>query len=74
MVEGQRVIILDHMKNMAVYNIIAREIFYLLFGAIISFGALEVVWPRSVLAYIDLNWLLIGWVVSGIVVIMIRER
>ena len=57
---------------MSLFNIFIQELFYVLLAAILIFVGLELLWPRMVLAYIDLNWLLMGWVVSGILVIMVN--
>lgn len=46
-----------------------RELFYVLTGAIVIFSLLEIIWPGVVLAYINLNWILIFWLVAGIVVL-----
>ncbi|MFW5888543.1 MAG: hypothetical protein ACOCVY_02390 [Patescibacteria group bacterium] len=51
-----------------------QELFYVLLAALVIFGVLESLWPRLVLAYININWLLIGWVVSGIVVIIVDNN
>jgi hypothetical protein len=51
-----------------------QELFYVLLAAIIIFGVLELLWPRLVLAYININWLLIGWVVSGILEIIVNRE
>ena len=46
-----------------------RELFYVLTGAIVIFSLLEIIWPGVVSAYINLNWILIFWLVAGIVVL-----
>lgn len=50
-------------------NFILREFFYVLTGAIVIFSLLEIIWPGVVSAYINLNWILIFWLVAGIVVL-----
>jgi hypothetical protein len=52
---------------------IAEEIFYVLSGAIAVFVLLEVVWPGVVLAYININWVLIFWLVNVIVILTINK-
>ena len=54
-------------------NIILREFFYVLTGSLVLLGFLELVWPGVVLAYINLNWVLILWLFAGILVLLIRE-
>ncbi len=51
------------------FSIIFRELFYVLTAALVIFALLEVIWPGIVLAYINLNWLLIFWLIIGIVTI-----
>lgn len=46
-----------------------RELFYVLTGALAVFSLVETVWPGTVLAYINLNWILIFWLVVGIVIL-----
>ena len=46
------------------------ELFYLFTGALAIFVALECFWPGVVLAYININWVLILWLVDGIVLVM----
>ncbi len=53
-------------------NSIAKELFYSLTGALINFVLMEIFWPGLVLAYINLNWVLIFWLIFGIVVIDIN--
>lgn len=54
----------DHRKKII---IILEELFYVLTGGIAVFVALELVWPGVVLAYININWVLILWLSAGIV-------
>ncbi len=51
-----------------------QELFLVLLAAIIIFSVLELIWPRMVLSYININWLLLGWVVSGIVIVIINRQ
>jgi hypothetical protein len=53
---------------------IAEEIFYVLSGAIAIFVLLEIVWPGVVLAYININWVLIFWLVNVIVILLISKQ
>jgi len=49
-----------------------KEIFYCLTGALVVFSGLEFLWPDLVLAYININWVLILWLASGIVIVMTK--
>lgn len=51
-----------------------KELFYVLTGAVVLFGVLELVWPGVVLSYFNLNWLLIFWLIIGIVLLVIRKE
>ncbi len=50
-----------------------KELFYALTGALVIFCALELVWPGIVLAYVNINWLLIFWLIVGIVILSRRQ-
>lgn len=50
-------------------NSVLKEIFYVLTGALVVFAFLELVWPGVVLAYINLNWVLILWLLDGILIL-----
>jgi fucose permease len=57
--------------NMIKYiNTITKELFYVLTGALIIFIILEIVWPGVVLAYININLVLIFWLAVGIVILL----
>jgi len=46
------------------------ELFYTLTGAILLFASLEIIWPGMVLAYLNLNYLLIFWLIIGIIILL----
>lgn len=46
------------------------EIFYVLNGALFIFFAMELIKPKIILAYLNLNYLLIIWVLLAIVIVM----
>lgn len=54
-------------------NTIFKELFYVFTGALIVFACLELVWQGVVLAYINMNWVLILWLLAGIVVLIIND-
>jgi len=45
------------------------ELFYALTGAILIFSCLEIFWPGIVLAYLNLNYVLIFWLIIGIIIL-----
>lgn len=50
-------------------NIFFRELFYVLSFAILIFAFLEIFWPGMVLAYLNLNYVLIFWLIAGIIIL-----
>jgi len=51
-------------------NLIFKELFYVLTGALVIFVVLELVWPNIVLAYLNLNWVLLSWLFTGIIILL----
>ena len=51
-------------------DLILKEIFYVLNGAIFVFFLLEILKPRIILSYFNINYLLIIWVFLAIVIVM----
>lgn len=47
--------------------IISREIFYFFTVLIIVIIGLEILWPNIFLAYFNLNYVIVLWVVSGLI-------
>jgi len=54
--------------------LITREIFYTLLTALIVFIIMEIVKPNIVQAYINMNLMLILWLVSGIILLVSSYR
>ena len=59
------------MKNI---SLIFIELFYVLTGALVVFVILELVWPNIVLAYLNLNWVLLSWLFIGIIILIVDEK
>jgi len=55
-------------------NLISEELFYALTGALAVFIILEIAWPGVVLAYININWVLILWLAIGIVILITKDN
>lgn len=53
---------------------IIKEIFYILTAALLLFTGLEMIWPRVVLAYINLSWVLLIWFIIGIFIIVKTDK
>jgi len=45
------------------------ELFYVLTGALIIFVCIEIFWPGIVLAHLNINYILIFWLISGIIIL-----
>ncbi len=52
------------------FNILKYEIFYVLTFALFVFVSFELAWPRLVLAYININLILIIWLITGILILV----
>jgi len=52
------------------FSIIKREIFYFFSAALAVLIGLEIIWPNIVLVYFNLNYLLILWLISGLILII----
>lgn len=57
----------DGIKNFS--NIFFHELFYVLTGALLIFAGLEIFWPGIVLAYLNLNYVLLFWLIIGIIIL-----
>jgi hypothetical protein len=55
-------------------QIFLKEIFYTLTGALIILSALELIHPGVVLAYININWVLIFWLINVILITVTEKR
>ncbi len=51
-------------------KIFLKELFYVLTGALVIFGLMELFWDRVVLTYININWVLILWLVVAIFILL----
>lgn len=52
------------------FVVIFKELFYALTVSLVVFLFLEIIWPGVVLAYININWVLIFWFAIGIVLLL----
>ena len=51
-------------------RLINREIFYGLSVLLGVFIGSELIWPNIILAYFNLNWLFIIWLISGLILLI----
>lgn len=49
-------------------HVFLTELFYVLTGAALIFVALEIIWPEIIIAYLNLNYVLIVWLFVGIII------
>ncbi len=56
------------------YKQVTEEVFYVLTGAVVVFVTLEIIWPGIVLAYININWVLILWLINGILLLLLDGK
>lgn len=47
--------------------IISREIFYFFTALVVLSIGLEIIWPNIILAYLNLNYIIVLWLVGGLV-------
>ncbi|MBU4216975.1 hypothetical protein L6270_04055 [Candidatus Parcubacteria bacterium] len=50
------------------------ELFYVLTASLLIFAILEAVWPRVVLAYINISKVLILWMIIAIILLMLPKK
>lgn len=55
-------------------NKILKEFFYVLSAAIVIFSVLELVHSKIVLAYFNINYLLIFWLVIAILILVTNKE
>lgn len=53
-------------------SILARELFYFLSSALVLAVLLEILWPRIILAYFNMNFLFIAALLSAIYQLLVR--
>ena len=53
---------------------ILKEIFYVLSGLCAIFFVMELVWPNIILAYININILLLVWLIIGILILVFSKK
>jgi len=51
-------------------DIFLEEVFYILVGALLIFCGLEIILPGLVLAYININYVLIFWLIVSIIILV----
>ncbi|MFA5023711.1 MAG: hypothetical protein WC523_02015 [Patescibacteria group bacterium] len=54
------------------FSLIIKEVFYFISALLVVFVILEIVWPNIILAYLNLNYLILAWLLSGLVSLIKR--
>lgn len=55
---------------MVAFRVIKQEIFYFLSILLVVFIVLEIIWSNIILAYFNLNWLLVLWLIFGVILLI----
>lgn len=53
---------------------VIKEVFYCLSSIMVIFVGMELISPNIVLAYLNVNLVLILWFIAGMIVLVINER
>lgn len=61
-------------KNFAGLKPYIRELFYAATMALVIFSLLEIFWPGIVLAYLNLNHVLLFWLIISIITLIIKDE
>lgn len=63
-------------KDNATINrgLVIRELFYFFTVLAAVFAIMEIIWPNIILAYFNLNYLLILWFASGLVLLFRKKQ
>jgi hypothetical protein len=48
---------------------IIKEVFYFLAAILVLFMLAEIVWPNSVLSYLNINYVIVLWVISWLLLL-----
>ncbi len=55
-------------------RIIIEELFCFIGSAMIVFFGMELLWPRIVLAYFNYTWLILVWLLAGIILLFLPRE
>lgn len=61
-------------SNNKILYIFLREFFYVISGALAIFSFLELFWSKVVLSFLDMNLVLIIWLINGILLLVVGKR
>ena len=55
-------------------KIIVKELFYILGLAFLIYFVMEIFWQGIVLSYFNINWVLLLWLITAILIILIPNK
>ena len=55
-------------------RVIAKELFYALGLAFLIYFVMEIFWPGIVLSYFNINWVLLLWLITAILIILMPDK
>ena len=55
-------------------KIIVKELFYILGLAFLIYFVMEIFWQGIVLSYFNINWVLLLWVITAILIVLISNK
>lgn len=64
----------DLKGNIINIRLFSEEIFYALSGFLLISAILEIIWPRIILAYVNLNIVLFLWLINVIILLVISKK
>ena len=53
---------------------IIKEVYYVLGGAMVLFGLMELIKPQIVIAYLNFNLIFVVWLLSGIILLILNKQ
>ena len=53
---------------------LVRELYYVLGGAVVIFGLMELIKPQIVIAYLNFNLIFVVWLLSGIILLILNKQ
>lgn len=52
------------------WRLIIQESFYFFSALLLAFIILEIIWPNIILAYFNLNYLFLLWLIAGLILLI----
>jgi len=55
-------------------RIMAKELFYASGSAFLIYFIMEIFWPGIVLSYVNINWVLLLWLITVILIVLLPNK